>query len=134
MGRVSISEIHDEAYGLVQYELIYEYKYCDECGSFNIKRAPRVHETIQSALLILAFGSCFGAFILLDQFKLACPIALVSIVSFLLLEYFAGPETCMKCGNTYFSSENVLNYPNDKSVLDVPETQTLSRKITSKDL
>jgi ribosomal protein L44E len=103
--------------GRPTYEVSF-YIYCDQCGSFNVKRYISFYVLLILAVIVAAgilvirfygkWGICFAFLIF---------IALRLPLKDLLLGY-----QCRKCGNTHMSSDNSLNYPSyDLSVVDVPD-------------
>lgn len=136
MAKVKMSQYTDDQYTQETYEFVYEYMYCDKCGSFDIGHLSKLPSGIETVLLYIAFGSIpvvIGILVFFDfQWRLGCPVGLIGLIAFALASWTTHLE-CNKCGNSQFTSKNVLNYPeNDRSVLDVPEKSITKTQIETK--
>jgi hypothetical protein len=89
------------------------YVYCDECGSFNIKK----YITWWQWLLII------GSVLFLFAFRGFFPFSL--LIGFLVYKLWGFPGyQCRKCGTITTIQYNTRDYPSDHSIVDVPEQST----------
>jgi hypothetical protein len=134
MGKVRIAKHTSVPDTQESYDFVYEYTYCDQCGSFNIGLSSALPSSIEKALsiiILVSFGAAAAiAFIATSVWLLGCLIGLVGLLAFIAFNFFTSRFRCAKCGNQRISSRNVLNYvENAESVIDVPESQLLKKHI-----
>ena len=132
MGKVRISEFSDEKEIQVTWEFVYEYTYCDKCGSFDIGITSlipkKISKYIDWFLVILLFLTAIIVGVISDKYIYACLSGLISILIFVFYKVSTSTIVCNKCGNSRISSINSRNYKeNDKSIFDIPESK-ISRK------
>lgn len=132
MGKVRLSEHWTWREFQETYEFIYEYTYCDKCGSFDIRYPSTflisVIFGIITVFLLAALGYLFTSSVVLSYF-------IVTISLFVGAAYLATTNhlACRKCGNRHITSENSMNYQkHDSSVLDVPKERAKRRHIETK--
>jgi hypothetical protein len=118
------------------FATVYEYTYCDECGSFDIEYASRIPDTVSKALVLIIGGSYLGAIGAVFLFNADCIvgllIGLIGLIAFVLIGVTSRLK-CRKCGNEHITSDNVLGYPeNDSSVIDVPGDKIWLRAVRRK--
>ena len=117
-------------------EFVYEYIYCDKCGSFDIGDLSKLPSVIDNILALIALGFIpIGVGILVFwgfQWRSFCSVGLIGLIAFALASWATYLE-CNKCGNRQFTSKNVLNYEeNNRSVLDVHEESVIKKNIETK--
>jgi hypothetical protein len=114
------------------YDFIYEYTYCDQCGSFDIGLSSTLPLGVDRALSIITLVVFVAATALVvistSIWYLGCLVGLVGPLAFVVFKFFTSRLKCSKCGNECITSGNVLNY-NDESVIDVPENRVLKKHI-----
>ena len=100
--------------------------YCDQCGTFKIAKQP----TTGTILWIIAAGAiAIGFGRLADSDPLFVVVLCFAVQLWFLsaAEAFTVSYKCKKCGNTSFTIENVLQYPEyNESVLDIPYDRTVT--------
>lgn len=137
MAKVLMTQSTDDAYLQQSWQFVYEYTYCDQCGSFDlgfVTKLPRLADWLITIAFLFVFtvASVFLA-VLTAKWILGLPIALFGLITLLFYRVKTTQFVCHKCGITRFLPENVLNYtPNDFSVIDVPETKVFKKHIESK--
>lgn len=116
------------------------YVYCDECGSFNVKKYMGFEKWF---VLLVIIGMAFAAY----NITAGNPVFMIFVVlpvSIIFLKWGWSEDNyrCQKCGNTRIalnnekagplgiSELNVLHYPNDSVILDVSDKQAQKRYIT----
>jgi hypothetical protein len=124
----------DEPYIQESWDFVYEYTYCDQCGSFDLGVSLILPVKIDRAIVIAILVSflAMGAMVVFETsiWSLGLLIGCFSLVVLVLYKLKTSRLTCNKCGNVSFSPKNVLNYtPNDESVIDVPERAILKKHI-----
>jgi hypothetical protein len=88
------------------------YVYCDECGSFNIKK----YVTWWQWLLLI------GSVLFVIGFRGFPPFSL--LIGFLVYKLWGLPGyQCRKCGSVTTAQYNTRNYSSDYSIVDVPVQQ-----------
>lgn len=123
----SISDIQES------YDYVFEYSYCDKCGSFDLETNSKLADVIDKVLTLVLLGSVpIAIIIIIIDFSLwhvSCLLGIVGLCTFILIGITSYTE-CKKCGNTKMSTRNVLGYAeNDRSVLDVPVNQVTKHQI-----
>lgn len=113
----------DKGYPVVEAIL---YIYCDACGSFSIKTyIPFVKLVI---VAIVFFGPMFLWQTTREQF--GCLLMLGCFAIFLPWRDIMLRYKCRKCGNTWITDTNSLQYkPYDISVIDIPDHLTQKRYV-----
>ena len=122
MGKFITSEFHRVQGVYEPVESVVEYTYCDQCGSFNIQ-ADYPNRSIDTPLTFVILASYVAAILigLLTKNLFVClGIGAIGVIALVLLLRGKHPR-CNACGNEKFSSSNVLQYPNDRMKIDVPE-------------
>lgn len=112
------------------YEVLYEYSYCDRCGSFDMQSGSLlpgpVHKILVFMVVIAVPAAIVGA---LAGWMVSVAILLAGLAAFALL-VVSGYIQCGKCRNRRFSDRNVRGYAeNDRSVIDVPDSAVLKKRI-----
>jgi ribosomal protein L44E len=127
MGAVAMKErstgLVDRGYPVSEATL---YIYCDDCGSFNIKKyIPFIK------LLIIATIITVGVFLTLGNKQwLMCVFPLGLLALFLSWKDILLKYRCRKCGNVHITDYNSLHYQSyDLTVIDVPDNLTQKRYI-----
>ena len=134
MGKVRIAKHTCVPDTQESYDFVYEYAYCDQCGSFDIGLSSTLPSSIEKAVsitILVTFGAAAAiAVIATSDWLLGCLIGLVGLLAFFAFKFFTRRFKCGKCGNQRFTSRNVLNYvENDESVMDVPDIQAFRKHI-----
>lgn len=112
-----VDSFHYQGTTWVKYAV---YVYCDNCGSFNIRKCL----SLRQRLLILS-GLVLMALVI--YLKLAPAIWVVLLCFFpmigILVSGFWGLPAykCGKCGQFTTIRYNTRDYPSDKSIVDVPD-------------
>jgi hypothetical protein len=138
MGKVRISEYSVEKEIQVTWEFIYDYIYCDECGSFDIGITSIIPKKIVKyidwlfIILLLIITIIVGIYS--HNYYYVCLSGLITILVFAYYKFRTSTIVCNKCGNTKISSLNSRNYlENDKSNFDIPENKTTRKHITTRE-
>ena len=138
MGIVRMTTYSDDPDIQATFAYVYDYTYCDQCGSFNIGCLSTIPKAVVRAIWIIVlvyFVIITGAIIYITSYwYLGCLIGPISLIAFAFIvikgNLIPTKLKCRKCGNEQITSENTLNYPeNDKSVIDVPDHLTLKKHI-----
>jgi hypothetical protein len=124
MGKVALTEFVRIAGLYESAENIFEYFYCDKCGSFDLESHTEpytkkmIGARIALAISIGAFAAVGGIFT--HNWIVSCVIGGFGWIAFLIIAPKPGGFIrCRKCGNEHISNINILNYPDDISILDV---------------
>ena len=137
MAKVLMTKTTDDAYLQESWEFVYEYTYCDQCGSFDLgfaSKLPRLADWLITLAILAAF-TVAGVIlaVLASQWYLGLPIGLFGLITLLFYKGKTTQLICHKCRNDRFSPVNVLHFtPNDFSVFDVPESKISKKHIESK--
>lgn len=120
MGTVRMTE-HHRVTGIYEpFESIYEYTYCDRCGSFNVGYPSKPFDKALAVTVAVSYVAAIGVVLAANNCKASCLIGLIGLIAFLVIA-LRSHLRCMKCGNEQITSDNVLGYSkDDKSVIDVP--------------
>jgi hypothetical protein len=115
------------------FDYVYEYTYCDECGSFDIETSSSLPEAVSTTLVVITMISFLAAIVVVASFTAiwyyGCLLGLLGVLSFIIVGA-TGRYQCRKCGNRRISPYNTLQYrENDKSVLDVPESSIKKERV-----
>jgi hypothetical protein len=115
------------------FATVYEYTYCDECGSFDIEYASRIPEAVGKALVLIIAGSYLGAIGAVCLFNADCIvgllIGLIGLTAFVLIGTTSRLK-CRKCRSEHITSDNVLGYrENENNVIDVPGDEIWLRAV-----
>jgi len=133
MGKVRMTERSDVADIQESYDFVYDYTYCDKCGSFDVGHSSTLPLAVDKALVVLILVSYIAAMgilvIFTSEWYLSCLAGLIGLTAFVILGS-TGHLKCKKCGNERITSGNGLNYAeNDMSVIDVPAKSILKKHI-----
>lgn len=137
MAKVLMTQSTDDAYLQQSWQFVYEYTYCDQCGSFNlgfVTKLPRLADWLITIASLIGFTGA-GVFlaVLTAKWIVGLPIALFGLLTMLFYKGKTTQFLCHKCGNARFSPENVFKFtPNDFTVFDVPESKVFKKHIESK--
>lgn len=134
MAKVRVTKRMDEPYIQESWDFVYEYTYCDQCGSFDLGVSSILPVKIDRAIVIAILVSflTIGAIAVVETsfWLLGLLIGFVGLVVLVLYKLKTSRLTCNKCRNVSFSPKNILNYtPNDESIIDVPEREILKKHI-----
>lgn len=136
MGKVRMAELSDFPCPDTQetWGFIYDYTYCDKCGSFAISRLSTPLSLFRKVLILAIMVSCatiIGVFVvLISNWYLACLTGLLGMLALVPVRMTTIYLKCRKCGNEHITSENVLLYAeDDTSVIDVPKDSILKEHI-----
>ena len=134
MGKVRMTEYDSIPEFQETNEILYDYTYCDNCGSFNIVHLSRLPLVIDKGLIVFVLASYIAVFVLLFfNWHLSCLVSILG-VSALIVTVSTAYRECAKCGNKHITSNNVLHYSqNDRSVIDVPESSIIKKQIKRPD-
>ncbi|MFN8597760.1 MAG: hypothetical protein U0559_16450 [Anaerolineae bacterium] len=115
------------------FDYIYDYTYCDNCGSFNIGSSTTLPRVAERLLILVMLASLPVAIVVglyfNRQLYIGCSIMLVGLSAFTWL-WETSHLKCNKCGNQHITASNVLNYAkDDQSVVDVPLNSVLKDHI-----
>lgn len=136
MGKVRMTEF-SRILGLYEpVENIYEYTYCDKCGSFDLESYTYPY-TVRLIVIRVAIVVVIGIFviaagILAHSWIASCVVGVIGWMAFIVVA--PGPGgflRCRKCGNKDITDTNVLNLEDDMRILDIPETSAIKRFIVS---
>jgi hypothetical protein len=133
MAKVKMSLFTDDKYMQETWAFVYEYTYCDQCGSFDVGLSSKLPANFDGIMVYITFGSiALGIGILIffsAQWRFGCLAGLFGLGAF-VLSVFTSFLKCNKCGNRQFTSGNVLNYAEgDYSVLDVLEESAMKKHV-----
>jgi hypothetical protein len=115
------------------FDYIYDYTYCDKCGSFDIGCSTILPGIVARTLVLIVLAALPLAVVVGLSFNrqryVGCSIGSICLIAFAILRETSRLE-CKKCGNQHITSSNVLNYaPDDQSVIDVPKDSILKHHI-----
>jgi hypothetical protein len=117
---------------------IFEYTYCDKCGSFSIEQRKRPYFkgliAVRVIAIIFVVSLVVSVRIVMDNWFNSCLTGLIGLIGWIILIGIAplGYLKCRKCGNEHITEANVLHYSfNDSSVLDVPDNLAMKQFIGS---
>ena len=136
MGTVRITEYWCDPDIQESFATVYEYTYCDKCGSFDMEHPSRIPDSVAKALVIIIGGSLLGSvgavFVFNVDLIVGFLIGLIGVIALVLIGVTSRLK-CSKCGNEHITSDNVLGYQdNDSSVIDVPGDKVWLRAVRRK--
>ena len=125
--RSAVPDIHES------FDFVYDYTYCDTCGSFDVGYSSRLPAMVEKASMLLLLLLGFTAILIIFAFPYywyaSCGLGIIAII-LLIIILATSCLRCRKCGNKNITSENVLNFSEgDESVIDVPSRAILKNHI-----
>lgn len=122
MGKFRTSEFHHVEGIYAPVESVVDYTYCDKCGSFNIDIGypKRAFDDPLAIVILLSYVGAIVAGFWTRSLTICLGIGTMGLVAFVIFSW-GKHSKCRECGNENITSENVLNYPNAKMKIDVPE-------------
>jgi predicted nucleic-acid-binding Zn-ribbon protein len=135
MGRVRMTEYSCEPDIQQSFAYVYDYVYCDKCGSFNIKMSSKIPELISQSLFVLTLISIGAGVVIfainVKLWQISCLFDALGFISFVIVGV-SGKYYCKKCGNDHITSNNVLKYSSkDTSIVDIPLKTVIKYQIKS---
>jgi len=134
MGTLRITK-HTCEYDIQEsYDFIYEYTYCDQCGSFDIGGSSILPRKVDMIIGFIILAGFLAAIVITVKsgsvWYLGCLGGLVELIAYFGFKIYSTRLKCNKCGNKRITSGNVRGYrENDASVIDVPENRVLRKHI-----
>ena len=111
MGKVTLTEPGSPIPGVYSVENVFEYTFCDKCGSFSIEQKTRplspILKSIRVIILILAVTATIGAAIITKVWTVSCIIGVIGLLIFMLIS----PKSylqCRKCGNETITDSPII--------------------------
>jgi len=134
MARVRMTKCTCEPSIQQSWDFVYEYTYCDQCGSFDLGVSSTLPMNIDRVIIIailVSFAATSAVVAIATSiWLLGLLIGFVGLIFLAFYKLKTSQLICNKCRNVSFSPGNVLNYtPNDESVIDVPERKILKKHI-----
>lgn len=137
MGKVRITEFYRIAGLYEPVENIYEYTYCDKCGSFDLEllfipyTVPLI--LIRVAIVVVIVAAVIAVGVLSHNWIVSCVASVIGWVIFIMIAPTKKSFlVCRKCGNDNITDTNVLNLDDEMKLLDVQATSAIRRFIVSR--